>query len=360
MSVTLEMFAQNIINVNNQATGVTTQYTTLQAAVTAAANGDIIYLYPSPISYGNATINKGLTIIGPGYLVAQNPSLMINTYVSNGFVDDITFAAGSDGTLITGVDFNYMTLNGQSNIAITRCKVRNRIYMTTTNNIFIEGCYFENQEGNGSSIDFNFFHLAANYNNNSLVVKNNLFFANNTKTRLIGISTTFSFDNIYIGPTSNAIVENNIFRDFVCFHNSIVQNNIFFSVSNNYNLSSGIYTSYEPIFLSGSSNLFQNNILVANQTGLGTTNISNVPEANIFQGWPTQGGNTFDDRFKLKNGSPAIGAGIGGIDCGAFGGGTPYKLSGIPFIPLVYQINAPTSGGPASGISVNVKIKTNN
>lgn len=80
------LFSQSILNVNNTSSGVTTQHTTLAAAVAAAAEGDIIYLYPSSISYGPATINKKLTIIGPGYLVAQNPSLEINTYVSNGVI----------------------------------------------------------------------------------------------------------------------------------------------------------------------------------------------------------------------------------------------------------------------------------
>ena len=69
-----------------------------------------------------------------------------------------------------------------------------------------------------------------------------------------------------------------------------------------------------------------------------------MPEANICKGYPTQGALTFDNRYELKAGSPAIGAGVGGIDCGAFGGETPYKLSGIPFVPLIYQVNAPTTG----------------
>lgn len=363
MSVTLEMFAQNIINVNNQATGVTTQYTTLQAAVTAAANGDIIYLYPSPISYGNATINKGLTIIGPGYLVQQNPSLQINTYVNNAILGDITYTTGSNDGIITGCDFNYLVLNGQTNVQITRNKIRDRIYLSNTNNILVSNCYFENQNGSiGTITDQNHFHLSANSNNNSLIIRNNIFGAYGQYTRLpAGGSNPFA-DNLYIGPNSSSTIENNVFRDLIGCHNSILRNNVFIASSNVYFpcISCNNQTTNGIIYLYANSNLFENNILVANQTGLGTTNIINVPEGNIFEGWPIQGSRTFDDRYILKSASPAIGAGVGGVDCGAFGGASPYKLSGIPFIPLVYQINAPSSGSAASGINVNVKVRASN
>jgi len=355
------LFGQNIINVNNQATGVQTQHTTLQAAVTAAQNGDIIYLYPSSVSYGNATINKKLTIIGPGYNVQQNPSLGINTFVSNAILGDITYAAGSNDGIITGCDINYMVLNGQTNIWISRNKIRNRIYLANTSNILVEGCYFELITGsgcNGSSTDGNWGNISANTNNNSLVIRNNLFFARTDYSHNCGIncgSTPTSIDNIVMGSSSNAIIENNVFRDHCHFSNSIVRNNIFLSTGqtncSGYNNST---------IQNNGGNFFENNVLVANQGGLGPSNIINVPEANIFSGWPTQGAFTFDDRFKLKAGSPAIGAGYGGVDCGAFGGATPYKLSGIPFIPLVYQINAPTSGSAASGINVNVKVRASN
>ncbi|MBK9255359.1 MAG: hypothetical protein IPM42_07725 [Saprospiraceae bacterium] len=326
------LFGQNIINVNNTSTGVTTQYTTLQAAVTAAVDGDIIYLYPSSTSYGSATINKRLTIIGPGYLVAQNPSLMINTYVSNGVVDNLTFAAGSNGTLITGVDINQININGQANIAITRSKIRLDVNIDNTNNILFEGCYFEWNASNDHKIIGN--------NNNTLLIRNNIFVNTNNNNG--------GWFDIVISANSNSIIENNVFRWTIQVQNSIVRNNIFLSNSTN------------PIQNIGSGNSFLNNILVMNQIGLGNTNIINVPEATICEGHPTQGARSFDDRFMLKSGSPAIGAGVGGIDCGAFAGPTPYKLSGIPLVPLIYQVNAPTTGNAATGINVNVKIRANN
>ncbi|MBK9255358.1 MAG: hypothetical protein IPM42_07720 [Saprospiraceae bacterium] len=351
------LYGQNIINVNNTSTGVTTQYTTLQAAVTAAVEGDIIYLYPSSTSYGSATINKRLTIIGPGYNVQQNPSLQITTYVSNAILDNITFAVGSNDGVITGCDINYMVLNGQSNVQITRNKIRNRIYLSNTNNILVEGCYFElvsSAQCYGVGADGNWANLSANTNNNSIIVKNNLFFAREERTPSCNTcnSGTSFMDNLLIGATSNAIIENNIFRDNCHISNSILRNNIFLST---FQVNCSVTT-----IQNNGGNFFENNILVANQGGLGSTNIINVPEANIFEGWPIQGSRTFDDRFMLKAGSPALGAGVGGVDCGAFGSSKPYKLSGIPFIPIIYQINAPTSGTAASGLNVNVKVRASN
>lgn len=328
------LFSQTIINVNNTASGVTTQFTTLAAAVAGATSGDIIYLYPSSVSYGDATINKKLTIIGPGYLVAQNPSLLITSYVSNGVVDNITFAAGSSGSLVTGLDINIIIMNGQANIAITRCKLRAYSTLDNTNNILYEGCYFE-WVGNSTTP----YAINANSNNNSLIIRNNIFAV--TKGNA-------GWYDIVIQANCTAIIENNVFRWYNYFFNSIVRNNIFLQNATN------VITS------NGTSNAFQNNILVGNQTGLGSTNIIAVPEATICEGYPTKDNRSFDDLFKLKAGSPALGAGIGGIDCGAFAGTTPYKLSGLPFVPLIYQINAPTTGNATQGINVNVKIRANN
>jgi len=46
------------------------QYNTIQAAITASASGDTIYVHGSPTRYAGFTItDKRLTIIGPGILL---------------------------------------------------------------------------------------------------------------------------------------------------------------------------------------------------------------------------------------------------------------------------------------------------
>ena len=67
-----------------------------------------------------------------------------------------------------------------------------------------------------------------------------------------------------------------------------------------------------------------------------------------------------DGQYILKSDSPAKGAGVGGTDCGMFGGSSPYKLSGIPGIPNIYELNVPENGYTNDGINVEIKVKSNN
>jgi len=64
-----------------------------------------------------------------------------------------------------------------------------------------------------------------------------------------------------------------------------------------------------------------------------------------------------DERYKLKAGSPAIGAGVSGVDCGAFGGVTPYVLSGLPPFPRIYEATIPGTAYSDKGLSCTIKIK---
>lgn len=50
-------------------------FTTLQDAVDGANNGDVLLIQPSPYSYGNATINKQLHIVGRSYFLESNPEI---------------------------------------------------------------------------------------------------------------------------------------------------------------------------------------------------------------------------------------------------------------------------------------------
>ncbi len=91
------------------------------------------------------------------------------------------------------------------------------------------------------------------------------------------------------------------------------------------------------------------------QFGATNGNQQNVDMATVFIGT----GST-DGKWQLKGGSPAIGTGTGGQDIGAFGGPSPYVLSGIPPIPTIYDVVAPTVGTQQSGLPVRIKAKSRN
>ena len=63
-------------------------------------------------------------------------------------------------------------------------------------------------------------------------------------------------------------------------------------------------------------------------------------------------------RYSLAPNSPAIGAGYNGVDCGIFGGPTPYELSGLPSRPWIYELMAPPATTNGAGpMPVVVKVK---
>jgi hypothetical protein len=143
----------------------------------------------------------------------------------------------------------------------------------------------------------------------------------------------------------------------------ILQNNIFrrgtVNVSNS-NLSNNIMVAG---FLGGSGNLTSNNIANGTQFGNLNGNQQNVDMTTVFLGIAS--GISSDGAWKLKAGSPAIGAGFGStvsnpIDCGMYGGYFPYALSGMPPIPSIYFFENQPVGSNADPIDVSIKVKSNN
>jgi hypothetical protein len=83
------------------------------------------------------------------------------------------------------------------------------------------------------------------------------------------------------------------------------------------------------------SNTFRNNIFKLDNPLIG----SDVSEQNLFSviNIFVQPTTAFDYgiNFHLAAGSPAIGAGKGGTQCGIYGGGRPYKEAAVPSNPHV-------------------------
>ena len=106
----------------------------------------------------------------------------------------------------------------------------------------------------------------------------------------------------------------------------------------------------------------KNNISGGTNLPVGNGNVNSQPDATVFQGLT---GNSTDGQWRLKLGSPAIGAGetISSItpDCGAFGTADPYKLSGIPAIPTIYLLTVPASvTSSATTMPITISTRSNN
>jgi hypothetical protein len=141
-----------------------------------------------------------------------------------------------------------------------------------------------------------------------------------------------------------ALLQNNIFRrGQVNVNNSTLTNNIMYAGT-----------------LTGTGNLISNNLGSSTQFGTTNGNQSNVTMSSVF----ALTGST-DAAWKLKAGSPAIGAGYGStpsnpVDAGMYGGYTPYVLSGLPPVPSIYYFANQPVGSSNDPIDVTIKVKSNN
>lgn len=293
-------------------------YTTAQAAHDAVTtlNGDTLYLESSTYAVGGLSLSKQLTIIGTGYFLAENPETQYNLSPST-FNSYVYCSAGSEGSKFVGCTFNYSIYLYTNNLTFERNHFtygnNNAIYaQANCSDILILGNYFDNYFGYTS------IYLGSTHSN--ILIANN--YINGY------ISTGANFSGFFV---------NNIFNYPVSIYNSTLVNNIAFSTVTLYNCISN--------YNIGNSTQF------GNQNG----NQQNISPSALFVGLS---GNSTDGQWALKVGSPAIGAGEGGTDCGIFGGESPYKLSGMPPIPAIYDLNAQSL--PSNTLNVNLKAKSHN
>lgn len=325
-TLTCSMSFAKIWRVNNN-NGVTADFTGLQAAHDGASAGDTIYLESSPTSYGGLTCTKKLAIIGTGYFLDQNTDLQAFTLTSK--ATQIVFNAGSQGSSVEGIEFAWY--NGGAYpiyIYVNDIVIRRNKF---------SGDYFTNKDYYKGTV------YIYNGASNILITQNYGITINSNSTSIgLLISNNYIF-NVGLADNTVAILKNNIFNGTISTYNSNISNNIMTAGS-----------------LAGTGNLISNNIGNSTQFGNTNGNKQNVDAGTIFEGT-----GSYDGAYKLKSGSPAIGAGYGStaatpVDCGIFGGTTPYKLSGLPAIPSIYFFTNQPVGSNSDPINVQVKVRSNN
>ena len=302
-------------------------YITWTDAYAACSPGDTIYVTGSNVGHGSITITKPLNIIGPGYFLDQNLETQVNK--KSVVFSSITFSAGSENSFISGLTItntnSYVNIHsGINDITIENCYLT-YIYFnngsgTVNNNIQIKKCYFWKTNSN----------ISRNVNNDGICT--NLLVSNNI------------FNGGIIIPTGST----GIFTQNLCRHNTLsLGTTSSFEVSNN-------------IYLNQNSNNFyiqplpdasvHHNISITGVFGSENDNFT-APEGSLFIG---DANASTDGQYQLGNGSPAKGAGSGGVDIGPFGGPDPYRLSGLPDLPNIYELS---TGGFVTGESLPVRIK---
>lgn len=306
----------------NQDSAAYSDFAQVTTAVASAsvANGDTLYVYGHVNVYDTAHINKSITIIGPGYFLGSNPGLQhsaLSARIANMYLDVVDI-------VVMGMDVDgYIYVNAQ-NAAVIGCTMPS-MRLNSSNALF-KGCYFKYKSGYNS----NGVQLSSALNSTFV----NCFFGGNN-----------GFNSLYIPANSTATVSYCVFRGTVTINNTDFYNNILYKdpgyglgFDANANVHHNVFVAYGT---------FDWATVVT-----GTDNLLNYDGPLFVTGGSTDGMyELVDDPLNL-----ALTAGVFDDECGMFGGTTPYKLSGIPPIPSIYEFNIPSVGNT---LPLQVKARSN-
>lgn len=298
----------------------TANFSKLVDANAQAQDGDTIYVEGSGTPYEGTSITKRLVLIGPGYFLTENPNTHFNKKPAL-VKTNLIFEKGSYGSEIIGFDLK----TSGANIVIKENKItirRNRInYIQFYHKdvpIIFEDIYITQNYIEGQIEEWRVGYDPMTLNR--LVVSNNY----------IG--------SVRLGPSDNessmsGYFENNVINDVFQCYNSTIRNNIFIRGNADY------YALTKTRFNTVYNNVFTY-VSPADLTNyqVGTNNKWLINKSTIFVGITN---NSTDGQWQLLTNSPAKSIGSDGSDCGMFGGATPYQLSGLPPVPVVYDIIGP-------------------
>jgi hypothetical protein len=356
-------------------------FSTIQAAVDAAAPGDIIQVQPSSNTYGNVRIDKQLTLMGIGFNVDKDiplTSIMGDIRLTN----NIDNTSDADGTIIKGLNFTilYSGVNtGPSyvlqNILVQNCQLQ---YIANFGSGYspidgfeVRDCYITSTYYYG----INFYSSTTN-----TIIRNNLILwgigYGSTSPGSNIITNNILYEGIYVNAEgSNTTILNN---NFIAssggdsgvateLKDCIIANNIFYgmtpSIANAGNSTSGNFQ----------RNVFTNNLVYstgddvmppsgggASNSGSGNITGTSPLFTNVLllDTWSA----AYD--FTLQAGtSPALGAGTDGTDIGISGGSYPITTTNFVLkttaAPVIQILNTSTVINPGDPLPVRVKANSN-
>lgn len=303
-------YAQNVLTVDNRPESGA-QYDNVQDAIAAASSGDIIYIHPSPTSYGSITLDKTLTLVGPGHDPSNSEGLRAT-------LGAITLDANTLNTEIRGLNISSISAYSNGTNAANVHIINNRIttsvrgyyFAGSTNNWVIEGNYFDDSY---SSI------VIYCANMSDLQIRNNIILGRITDPN----RTTIVTNNLFIQEDTTG--DSMVFSNVGDITSPIVTNNMF------------VFTDPDITALtnSGSTPVTYTNCLTWKEAGgvalaalSGSGNLDNTNP--LFNNIPTTVSDFYNNDYTLGSGSPAIGVGTDGGEIGIFGRGFPFDIHGRP------------------------------
>lgn len=311
-----------VFRVNNQFESDQSQklYSSIQEAHDAANDGDTLMIEGSPLEYENVNIKQKLVVIGTGYFLTENIHTNANPLTS--IVRQVRMLPGSEGSSLIGLSFSqaYHTYTPHietNDIVIMRCYITSNIqFIGNLLNIKILQNYFS---GGSIAVGYN------TYSFSDVELINNIF-----------------RNDMLISPSNQRVfskVDHNIFLGSVSFRTSSFRNNIIASTAAKVDVDSP---------------LIQNNLVLGTQ--LAGSGNQTYNDGQLFLG---EEGNSTDGQYQLRPDSPYLKAGFEGAEPGIFGGSTPYRLSGMPPLPAIYEFSADGFGTHQQGLPIRIKAQTN-
>jgi hypothetical protein len=310
-------------------------FTDIQTAINASALGDTVYVHGSPTAYtGTLTINKRLTLIGPGGYITGTVGNNFPATISGQITVDSSLSTHfPTGTKIIGIYCdNALQIRKGNNILIDRCVINQigfsdqgnpniRMVVKNTSAYLINGydplcCY---QTVNFFLTITNCFSSYISYMGQNTVILNNVI-----KNTLTGFNGTNFSNNIFYYTTFDNV------------DNCVFSNNVNFGSPNQLTLPYGTNT--------GGGNLNQQDPLF----------IGSIP---LNVAW-----NDLDDNWGLQASSPCINAGTDGTNIGPSGGSNPLpNWFGVPNIPQMQELNILNGAVPQNGtLDIQVKARKRN
>ncbi len=307
-------------------------------AIQAAQSGDTLMIHSGNWSRGQTSpfiLDKSLTIIGPGYDHVIN-DLRVNTVFQGANIGSI-WVEGQVSIVLIGLEI--IGLGGQylSHLFVHRCKIgslylKHINYGEIINNYIIMSQWVTSPTTLSSRIN-----SSSNWDALYISSCNYIYISNN----LIG--TYGGSDILYINGAGSA---------------EIAYNTILSPSSNSIRIYSDVYahdniTANYETSITTLNQLFQGvslrNTHVSPGTGLHQID-------SVFVALGTVSSTLVDSSFMIRPTSSLVSACQNGTECGAFGGTSPYILSGIPSRPFIQRLLSNRNGSSQGGIDVELKI----